>query len=420
MSLIRVREFCELKSAAAAPTESDLALLAAPEYAGPAVTAEDVHVRRMLLCHDQYDRTYERFTAPVLKRFAETAPGKSVLPGHEKEALPLGRFFHAKLEKRTEEFPVLIPMGPKPRKAEGGIPGFESRSIPVQYLAAGFYFVADASTEALRKNIDLGVYRWVSIGFRYDRIDCDVCKADYLDACPHYFGQVLADGAVVTGTYGGDPKGYEMREGSIVFLGAQPRARLERQLREGAIDPAALAATPEGEDLVALKGAEALARRYGHAVKSWAFPGLKVSPRECAAERRGGPMDEEKREQELNDLRQRAERAEADLKAATARAEGVEKRLADADALIGKVLKDLGDEFLGDVTRLKEPEALPRMIVETLTERRDYERLRSLRDEKRTEVLEKIPHGASGSPPDLREGEGAGRPSRRLRPLAMF
>ena len=39
MSLIRVREFCELKSAAAAPTESDLALLAAPEYAGPAVTA---------------------------------------------------------------------------------------------------------------------------------------------------------------------------------------------------------------------------------------------------------------------------------------------------------------------------------------------------------------------------------------------
>jgi hypothetical protein len=165
---------------------------------------------------------------------------------------------------------------PSPDGWKDIIPRFESKRKKVTYLRPGYYFANDPRMKTLRKNVDLGVYKWVSIGFRYDDLDCDICKASYFKSkCNHILGYVDKDGRICTGTYSGDPSKAEALEGSIVYLGAQPRARLIKQLQEGAIDPVACAATEFGEDLVALKEAEALARQFGHKQKSWYFGGLR-------------------------------------------------------------------------------------------------------------------------------------------------
>ena len=229
----------------------------------------------MLLCHDQYDRTLERFPLAYLDQFAKTIPGKSVLPCHNQGGywssgdLPLGRFFKADIEKVVEsEFPMLMRTGLA--KALAPIPGFENKRKTVNYLAPSFYFANDDSTEGLRKNIDLGVYKHVSIGFSYDDLICDICGKSYLywssdgsAGCPHYRGDVLDDGRLVTLTFGGDASQAEALEGSIVYLGAQPGARLVKAIESGEnIDPERLAYTPYGPDLVVLKEAERAAQKH--------------------------------------------------------------------------------------------------------------------------------------------------------------
>jgi hypothetical protein len=284
MSNVRVRGLSGLQAVALTqPAEADLALINA-HYSRAPMTAEDLHVRQARVAHNNHDRTGERFPKLVLERFAETLPGKSFLSGHDTGSAPLGRWFRADTRTRTEPaFPVLVT-----EAAEGAgkaqvvtpgmelVPGFRNESARVTWLEAGFYFVNAPDTELMRKNIDSGVWQDVSIGFSFDRIDCDLCKKDYLGGqCPHIFMmQDRETGKLATGTYSGDPLRYEARETSNVYLGAQQGAEFMKSLRAGRLDPKALAQTPYGEDLVALKRYEALARRFGHAQKSWTFPGL--------------------------------------------------------------------------------------------------------------------------------------------------
>src|SRR5574343_773788 len=277
MSLIRVRELSGVRAATTEASAEDLALISGPEFAGQNVTAADVHVRQMLLAHNQHDRTGERFPKAYLERFAETAPGKSALSGHDSGSLPLGRFFRADLQTRVEaDFPVLVRQAAEGRDRWRQFE-FTPERVRVTWLKAGFYFPADAEGEALRGRIDLGVYRDVSIGFRYDDLICDVCSKSYFGGdCPHVIGWRAEDNTtLVTGTYGGDPNKAEMLEGSVVWLGAQQQARLVKAIQGGSVDPKALAATPFGEDLVTLKQDEALDRHFGHAQKLWAVPALE-------------------------------------------------------------------------------------------------------------------------------------------------
>src|SRR6266446_5031463 len=71
------------------PDAADLALIN-QRYALAPLAAEELYVRRMVLANDALDRTYERFPAAVLERFAQTLPGKPVLNAHDKGELPIG------------------------------------------------------------------------------------------------------------------------------------------------------------------------------------------------------------------------------------------------------------------------------------------------------------------------------------------
>ena len=105
---IRSKEFA-VRAEAADPTEDDLALING-RYALAPLAADQVYVRRLALCNDQYDRTGERFPRFYLERFAETLPGKPLLAHHDHHQFPLGRFFRAEVvEVQSPGSPVQSP-----------------------------------------------------------------------------------------------------------------------------------------------------------------------------------------------------------------------------------------------------------------------------------------------------------------------
>jgi hypothetical protein len=425
MANVRMREIPGLRDATKAdPTPQDLAAIL--DATGRSLSAEDIHVRRARVAHNQHDRTYERFQKAHLERFAETLPGKSLLPGHNTSALPLGRWYVAETRTRTEEFPTLVRKSAEAmEKGAEIIPGFETARPRVTWLEAGFFFAQDPSTEGLRKNIDLGVYQDVSIGFSFDDVDCDVCKKSYLRSdCPHIRGWRTDDGELVTLTYSGDPKEYEARETSIVYLGAQQHAELQKQLSEGRIDPQALSRTPLGEDLVRLKEAEAFARKYGHAQKAWFFPALKVSPSD-GGERQ--PSDDgnddpsaaiaalqEKSMEKLakffglpddaseEDVLKAAEAMQTERDTAKQAAEpfaAVDLDALKAQAAIGaKALTDLSAAYVTHCNQLGQDEAEAKAVAEMFAGKGDYEGLKGLAERKQAAVWEKFPAGVSGDP----------------------
>jgi hypothetical protein len=191
------------------PTPEDLALI--HRYTLRPMEPDELYVRRMVLANDAVDRSYERFTPEVLNRFAETLPGKSLLVAHDKGRPAQGLFYQAQV-----------------RKAAPGESGGHS-------LVASFYMVKSPANADARQQIDGGVMRHVSIGFRYDQRLCDICGREYYD-CPHFPGDTIEDAGgtprTVTSHYGGDLSRYEANEGSLVYLGCQRDATIVKHEHE--------------------------------------------------------------------------------------------------------------------------------------------------------------------------------------------
>jgi hypothetical protein len=182
-----------LKKVAAAQ-EHDLQAIQALALPGATVNAEDVLIGSAKVAHDQHDRSNERFPKSYLDRFAETLPGKSLLTGHDYSKAPAGRWFDAEV---------------RPDPETGG-----------SSLYGKFY--VDAKSEMARQ-IQLGIAKDVSIGFRPDTLHCDGCNKEVSefrrdDACQHQ-----------KATYGGDVQKVEAMEGSLVWLGCQPGAQVMGQ-----------------------------------------------------------------------------------------------------------------------------------------------------------------------------------------------
>lgn len=188
------------------------------------LTPDEVYVRRMRLANDQVDRDYERFSREVLEQFAQTLVGKSVLVGHNYSMAPIGRFFDARVVGE----------------------GVEGEANGASYLEAQFYAVATPQNEHDRRQIDGGVYSYVSIGFDAERLECDLCGKESR-TCGHVLGRDY-DGQIATATWRGTGEAYE---GSIVYLGAQHGAQMVKR-EEEALDKLARAkaeASAEAERL---------------------------------------------------------------------------------------------------------------------------------------------------------------------------
>jgi len=384
---IRYRPLIARRSASSMPTLSDLALINA-EHAMTPVGDEDVHVRQARIAHNQHDRSYERFPKTYLDRFAETLPGKSLLAGHTRGALPLGRWFRADTRARVEEFPVLVTSGLTPSTGYDNaavidgvgkqsvvefIPGFTAMRVRVTWLDAAFFFAADASTDGIRKAIDAGVYQDVSIGFRYADLDCDVCAKSYwMSDCSHYRGQVLPDGRLVTLTYSGEPDKVEALETSIVYLGAQQHAELIKDVRCGRITPELAAITPFGVDGAAQKEYEYFARTR------------KGQPASLLVETLPVPQPLPSIDGSL---------LTAAIAAETPNMTEEESRLV---AIGQSALEDVRAQYVSHCVKLGQDETEAMAVGELFIARSDYAGLKALADRKFAEVCKRFPAVLSG------------------------
>jgi len=175
------------------------------ELARVPYAADEVYVGYMDLANDMVDRTFEWFPVGILRQFAKTATGKSMLIGHDRQREPLGLFFDGSVEKIGD----------------------------VNWLRTWYYMPITDQNEHARQMIDSGVWRYASIGFgRADggklELVCDICGRTIDDlACPHYPGdEVIVGEQSVRATfhYAGQA---QMVEGSIVYMGAQYGAEVK-------------------------------------------------------------------------------------------------------------------------------------------------------------------------------------------------
>jgi hypothetical protein len=166
--------------------------------------AEDVYVRKLLLAHNCIDRDNERFPETMLDQFATTIVGKSLLVAHNRKETGSGLFFDAFTEEITpEQFKSLT--GESLRMPDG--------MERCKCLWAWFYTLKTPGSEEWLKWIDGGIIRHCSIGF---------AAADLVAIRKEPNGPALYWEYVPPG---------EALEGSLVWLGAQPGATIQKALQ---------------------------------------------------------------------------------------------------------------------------------------------------------------------------------------------
>jgi hypothetical protein len=169
------------------------------------LTADDVYVRKFLLCHSAVDRDRERFPEAILDDFAATLPGKSLLAVHDRRSLPLGLWFDTATEEMSvEQFKSLT----------GVTATVPAGKATVKVLWAWSYLLQKEFNAQVMENMDAGIYRHVSIGF---------AAADIVAIKTETNGPVLYYEYVGPG---------EAQEGSLVWLGAQPGATTQKVLKD--------------------------------------------------------------------------------------------------------------------------------------------------------------------------------------------
>lgn len=165
------------------------------------IPADQLYARKMLLAHNAIDRDNERFSEKLLEDFVRTLPGKSLLIGHQWGPPGKGLFFDAYLEEM--DLKAAMEATGEDLSLPEGVPGFKA-------LMGWFYTTKTPEKEGLLADIDAGIVRHVSIGFN---------AANCLKVSNE------ANGETLYWEYRGPG---EAREGSLVWLGAQPGATITK------------------------------------------------------------------------------------------------------------------------------------------------------------------------------------------------
>lgn len=191
-------------------TDSDLARI--NRYALQPLSAAEVHTRCMRLCSDQLSAAdWGRFSRTALERIAALLPGEAVLCGHDKTTLPIGRFYRAETIERMRN------------------------GVPVTWVRAWFYWLrhTDGATDLARR-IDGGIYREVSVSWRFRAAECSICHGN-IRTCGHTPGRLYDNRRC---TFRVDDV-VDVLEGSIVYRAADRNARFDSDDRHAvALSPA--------------------------------------------------------------------------------------------------------------------------------------------------------------------------------------
>ncbi len=184
---------CSGTFSGATSQETDMSMINMYSVPGVTLKVEDVFVRSMYLVNDQiaYGNHVFRLSMQALTQAAKMIPGAPVIQAHDRNSLPLARFFKAVVEEKDG----------------------------VNWLRAWFYWPKDVSCGAdIAKNIDAGVLKEVSIGLlpKNETTTCSICEKPMgSKTCFHNEGQEY-DGKVCYLAINDVKK---VMEGSLVYRG---------------------------------------------------------------------------------------------------------------------------------------------------------------------------------------------------------
>lgn len=165
------------------------------------MAADELLVGQMRLANNCIDRDRERFSEEVLQGFADTVVRKTLLLDHDTNVnrSAIGKFFAVEVEKMTLANAIA-----QTGEALQLAPGITE----VQFLAPWFYLPKKGISEQDLARLESGIFDFVSIGFSAEKL------------------VPITDGQGATLFHEFQGKG-EVREGSIVYLGAQRGAAIK-------------------------------------------------------------------------------------------------------------------------------------------------------------------------------------------------
>lgn len=180
-------------------------LKAINKHALTPLTAEEVFIFKAVLCDNEIDRQFERFSLKALKDLQKLFLGKTVIKDHWRSAdNQVARIYATELEQDTKT------------TASGEL---------YTKLIAKCYMVKTASNADLIAEIKGGIKKEGSVGFAASSAICSICGTDNAkNYCPHWPGRSYAkEGGPQTCTFllDGAKDAYEF---SLVAVPAQKSA----------------------------------------------------------------------------------------------------------------------------------------------------------------------------------------------------
>ena len=198
------------KAASLAPQEvTEAELRAINKYALEPLTADQVFTFKAVLCDNEVDRSYERFTLKALQDLKKLFLGKTVIKDHRHIAdNQVARIYSTELIQTDKAAP--------------------NGELYTQ-LVAHCYMVKTASNADLIAEIKGGIKKEGSVGCAVSGVVCSICGTDNSKSyCPHWPGKSYdKDGGkqVCTFTLTGGRDAYEF---SLVAVPAQRAAGVSK------------------------------------------------------------------------------------------------------------------------------------------------------------------------------------------------
>lgn len=189
-------KFVSFKVVPSVPTDEQLAKI--NRFTRRPFTTDELYVGQLRLSNNCIDRDKERFSEEVIQRFVNTTLRRTMLFDHNRDIRDnaIGKYFDVELEKMPLQQAI----------AETG----EELVLPdglteVWFHSPWFYIPKAGVDETIIVKIDAGIFDYGSIGFR----------------CESLVPVMDKDGDIRFWEYRGTGINTEMREGSLVYLGAQ-------------------------------------------------------------------------------------------------------------------------------------------------------------------------------------------------------
>lgn len=142
-------------------------------FAKAELKENDVYIFSVLLCDNEVDRDFERFSETTLKELGELFVGATGICDHDwRSENQVARIYRTELVTEREKNTSL--------------------GIPYAYLKGYAYMLRTEANEELIKQIEGGIKRETSVGCAVARSVCSICGED-ISECMHEKGKVYGD-----------------------------------------------------------------------------------------------------------------------------------------------------------------------------------------------------------------------------------